>query len=140
MISISQFADYSSLLRDAKTIAVVGLSPKENRPSNMVARYLITAGYTVFPINPGHTEILGLQCHASLLDIPVKIDIVDIFRNSTDILPIVEDAIQIGAKVIWMQQGIINEEAAEYARRHGLTMVMDRCIKIDHQNAFSSAS
>ena len=106
----------------------------------MVARYLITAGYTVFPINPGHTEILGLQCHASLLDIPVKIDIVDIFRNSTDILPIVEDAIQIGAKVIWMQQGIINEEAAEYARRHGLTMVMDRCIKIDHQNAFSSAS
>ncbi len=134
MISIPQFADYSALLRDAKTIAIVGLSPKENRPSNMVARYLLAAGYTVIPVNPGHDEILGLRCYASLSDIAHPIDIVDIFRNAADVPPIVAEAVQIGARAVWMQLGIVNEEAAAFARHHGLTVVMDRCIKIDHQN------
>jgi uncharacterized protein len=140
MISIPQFVDYFALLRDAQTIAVVGLSPKENRPSNMVARYLIAAGFHVFPVNPGHTAILGRHCYASLLEIPDNIDIVDIFRNSADVLPIVEDAVRIGAKTIWMQQGIVNEEAAELARCQGLAVVIDRCIKIEHQNGISSVA
>ena len=104
----------------------------------MVARYLLAAGYTVIPVNPGQTEILGLRCYASLSEIREVIDIVDIFRNAADVLPIVEEAVQIGAGCIWMQLGIVNEEAAALARRHGLTVVMDRCIKIDHQNCLTT--
>ena len=99
----------------------------------MVARYLIKAGYTVIPVNPGHSQILGLTCYANLKEVPEKIDIVDIFRNSADVGPIVEDAIAIGAKAVWMQLGVVNEEAAANAKAHGLAVVMDRCIKIDHQ-------
>ena len=120
------------LLATARTIAVVGLSPKETRPSNMVARYLIEAGYTVIPVNPGQEEILGLDCYPDLGSIPVPVDIVDIFRRSEDVPPIVAEAIAIGAKAIWMQEGVIHAEAARTARAAGVLVVMDRCLKTVH--------
>ena len=120
------------LLATARTIAVVGLSPKESRPSNMVARYLIEAGYTIIPVNPGQEEILGLNCYPDLGSIPVPVDIVDIFRRSEDVPPIVAESIAIGAKAVWMQEGVIHAEAARTARAAGLLVVMDRCIKTVH--------
>ncbi len=134
--SLQSSAQLVQLLKTARNIAVVGLSPKENRPSNMVARYLLAAGYRVFPVNPGQDEILGLPCYPSLAAVPGQIDIVDIFRNPADVLPIVEEALGLSPlpQAIWMQQGIVNEEAAALARAKGLMVVMDRCIKVDHAN------
>jgi predicted CoA-binding protein len=128
--------EIEQLLRQVTTIAIVGLSPKENRPSNMVARYLLAAGYTIYPVNPGHDEILGQICYPELAAVPLPVDIVDIFRKSEDVLPIVEQAIRLAPrpKAIWMQQGVVNEQAAQLAGKNGLLVVMDRCIKIDHQN------
>ena len=134
MITLNPHMEVGPLLRRARTIAIVGLSAKENRPSNMVGRYLVAAGYTIYPVNPGQTEIFGLKCYPSLSAIPDKIDIVDIFRRSEEVFPFVEEAVKIGAGAVWMQLGIVNHEAAEYARRHGLTVIMDRCIKVDHSN------
>ena len=133
MLNIPKFAAYKELLEKSKAIAVVGLSPKTERPSNMVARYLLEAGYTIYPVNPGQETILGLTCYASLKDIPDTIDIVDIFRRSEDVYPIVEDAVAVNAKAVWMQLGVVNQEAADYAEANGLQVVMDRCIKVDHQ-------
>ncbi len=115
------------------TIAVVGLSPKEHRPSHQVARYLLDVGCTIIPVNPGQDRILGLPCYPDLLSIGKSVDVVDIFRRADQVLSIVHDGVSIGAKVIWMQQGIVNEEAAELARKAGLEVVMDRCLKSDHQ-------
>lgn len=129
---LTNFTEISAILKKSRTIAVVGLSPKESRPSNQVARYLQSAGYRIIPVNPGQKEILGETCYPSLLDIPEPVDVVDIFRRPEEILPVVEQAIKIKAKTVWMQQGIINEEAALLAREKGLTVVMDRCMKIDH--------
>jgi len=120
------------LLATARTIAVVGLSPKETRPSNMVARYLLAAGYTIIPVNPGQEEILGLDCYPDLGSIPVPVDIVDIFRRSEDVAPIVAEAIAVGAKAVWMQEGVVHAEAARTAKAAGLLVVMDRCIKTVH--------
>ena len=100
----------------------------------MVGKYLIDAGYTVYPVNPGVNAILGHVSYPDLASIPAKIDIVDIFRRSEDVLPVVEAAIAIQAKVIWMQQGIVNKEAAKLAEKAGLIVIMDRCIKVDHSN------
>ena len=132
----SRQQEIEKLLRSVQTIAVVGLSPKENRPSNMVARYLLDAGYTIYPVNPGHSQILGQICYAELSAVPFPVDVVDIFRKPEDVLPIVEQAVQLTPlpRAIWMQQGIINEPAAQLARNKGILVVMDRCIKIDHQN------
>ena len=121
-------------LKKYKVIAVVGLSPKENRPSNQVARSLVNAGYRVIPVNPGQEEILGLKCYPNLTAIPEPVEIVDIFRRSEEVGPVVDEAIAVKAKVVWMQEGIVNEEAAARAERAGLTVIMDRCIKIDHLN------
>ncbi len=139
MLNIPKLTVYKELLENSRTIAVVGLSPKADRPSNMVARYLIDAGYTVYPVNPGQSMILGLTCYANLRDIPDPVDIVDIFRKSEDVKGVVEQVVQMNPlpKAIWMQQGIVNEEAAALARQHGIIVVMDRCIKIDHQNFLS---
>jgi uncharacterized protein len=120
------------ILSRSRSIAVVGLSPKPERPSHQVARYLIAAGYIVIPVNPGQREIMGLPCYPDLMAIPHTIDIVDCFRRAEDIPPIAEQAIVIGAKVLWLQLGIINQAAAERAAAAGLDVVMDRCIKIDH--------
>ncbi len=116
----------------SRTIAVVGLSPKTNRPSNQVALYLQQAGFRIIPVNPGQTEILGEPCYPDLQSIPEPVDVVDIFRRSEQVEPVVRDAIAISAKVIWMQQGIVNVEAAAIAEQAGLTVIMDRCMKVDH--------
>ncbi len=128
----TNFSQIREILAHTRTIAVVGLSPKENRPSHQVARYLLAAGYTVIPVNPGQSEILGRTCYASLLDIPQPVDLVDIFRRSDEVGEVVAQAVAIKARVIWMQQGIVNQEAAAVARQAGLTVIMDRCLKVDH--------
>ena len=115
-----------------KTIAVVGLSPKPNRPSNQVALYLQQAGYSIIPVNPGQDTILGQTCYPSLSAVPARVDMVDIFRRSDEVPPVVAEAVAIGAKVVWMQDGIVNEAAAAVARKSGLIVVMDRCLKRDH--------
>ncbi len=121
------------ILRESKTIAVVGLSPKEDRASHRVARYLQERGYRIIPVNPGHPEILGEKCYPSLSDVPGKVDVVDIFRSSDYIPPIVEEAIRKGAGVVWMQLGVANEEAARRAEAAGLRVVADRCMMMEHQ-------
>lgn len=122
-----------TLLMELKTIAVVGLSPKKERPSYRVAAYMIEAGYDIIPINPGQDEILGRRCYPDLLSVPRPIEIVNLFRRSDQVFPFVRDSVTIGAKGIWMQQGIFHEQAAIYAENAGLTVIMDRCIKIDHE-------
>ena len=121
------------LMRDAKTIAVVGVSSKPDRASNEVAKYLIDAGYTVYLVNPMEDEVFGMPVYDSVQELPEAVDIVDIFRRPGDVPPVVEDAIAAHAKVVWMQLGIVNEEAAAQARAAGLEVVMDRCTKIEHQ-------
>lgn len=131
LFSVQQIRD---ILLNNSVIAVVGLSPNPERPSNQVAQYLLAAGYRVIPINPGHRQILGQPCYPDLLSVPEHVDIVDIFRRSEQVLPVVQDAItKKNVKVIWMQEGIINEEVAKLAEEHGLSVIMDRCIKVDHQ-------
>jgi len=134
MIPAEQVETIRRILRESRRIAVVGLSPKPQRPSHQVACYLMEAGYTIIPVNPGHDTILGLPCFPNLKAIPGPVDLVDIFRRSEQVLPIVEDAISIGARFIWMQEGIANEEAAAKAEVAGLAVIMDRCTKIDHMN------
>jgi len=125
-----------SILSENSVIAVVGLSPKPTRPSNQVARYMQRAGYRIIPVNPGQKEILGQKCYPDLLAVPHPIDIVNIFRRADQVEPVVRDAIAIQAKVVWMQQGIINERAAQTGEENGLIVVMDRCISVDHQSFF----
>ncbi len=125
--------DIAALLREARVIAVVGLSSDEFRPSHGVAAYMQQAGYRILPVNPNETEVLGEKAYARLEDVPEKIDIVDIFRRSQFVRGIVESAIRIGAKAIWMQEGVADEEAAKLARAAGLAVVMDRCILKDHR-------
>jgi predicted CoA-binding protein len=124
------------ILRENKTIAVVGLSANWWRPSYFAAKYMQEHGYRVIPVNPAYQEVLGERCYPSLKDIPEKVDIVDCFRKSEEIGPIAEDAVAIGARVLWMQLGVINHDAADTARRSGLDVVMDRCVKIEHARLF----
>ena len=122
------------ILEDSKTIAVVGLSPKPQRPSHRVARYLLAAGYTIIPVNPGQNTILGLPCYPNLRAITMPVDLVDIFRRPEAVLPVVEEAIAIGSRFIWMQEGIVNDKAAAKAEGAGLEVIMDRCTMVDHMN------
>ncbi len=137
MIPIQSAVSPAEIFDSMTSVAVVGFSPKENRPSHIVGKYLIGAGFTVYPVNPGVSEILGHVCYPDLASIPHPVDVVDIFRRSEDVLPVVEAAIAIGAKTVWMQQGIVNTDAARLAEKAGLKVVMDRCIKIDHANLTS---
>lgn len=124
------------IVKDTKNIAVVGCSPKEYRDSNAIARYLMEQGYNVVPVNPKHDVILGVRAHPDLLtarEAEGPIDIVDIFRASEHVPPHVEEAIEIGARLIWMQIGVIHEEAAAQASDAGIPVVMDECIKVQHQ-------
>jgi predicted CoA-binding protein len=124
------------IIKDAKTIAVVGCSPKSYRDSNSIARYLMEQGYAVVPINPKHDMILGVKSYPDLLsarEAEGSIDIVDIFRASDLVLPHVQEALEIGAKLVWMQQGVVNEEAALEARSAGITVVMDQCLRTLHK-------
>src|SRR6266851_5141464 len=120
-------------LRESKTIAVVGLSSNPMRPSHGVTEYMQGAGYRIIPVNPNETEVLGEKSYARLEDVPEKIDIVNVFRRAEEVPPVVESAIRIGAKVVWMQLGIDNEEAAEKARAAGLTVIEDACILVEHR-------
>ncbi len=122
----------TKILKAYRRVAVVGASPKPERPSYGVASYLIEHGYDVVPVNPNAGEILGRKSYPDLSSIPGKVEVVDIFRRPEDVPPVVEEAIKIGAKVIWMQEGIVNEEAAGKARGAGLEVVMDRCMKKEH--------
>jgi predicted CoA-binding protein len=124
------------ILREAKVIAVVGLSADWFRPSYFAAKYMQEHGYRVIPVNPKYSEILGEKCYPSLCDIPQPVDMVDVFRKTADVPPIAEDAIKIGARVLWQQLGVRNEEAAAKARAAGLQTVMDRCVKIEHGRLF----
>lgn len=124
------------ILRRAKTIAVVGLSAQWHRPSYFAAKYMQEHGYRVIPVNPGYPEILGEKCYKSLRDIPEKIDIVDCFRRSAEIPAIADDAIAIGAKVLWMQLGVENGDARRKAEAAGLEVVENRCVKIEHGRFF----
>jgi predicted CoA-binding protein len=124
------------VLKNSRTIAVVGLSSREHRPSYGVAQYLQSAGYRIIPVNPSETEILGEKCYARLEDIPERVDIVDIFRRAEFVPEIVESAIRIGARAVWMQEGVISPEGAEIARRAGLHVVMDTCILKEHIKRF----
>ena len=119
------------ILEEAGNVAVVGLSDKPDRTSHMVAAALQARGYRIIPVNPNATEILGEKCYPTLRDIPEPVHIVDVFRRSEEVLPIAEEAVAIGAKVFWLQTGIINEEAAKAAGDGGLTVIMDRCIKVE---------
>ena len=120
------------IIENARVIAMVGLSANRERPSNRVARYLMGQGYKVIPVNPNESEILGEACYPDLGSIGQAVDMVDIFRKSEDVLPIAEEAVRIGAEVVWMQEGVINEEAAALARRAGLEVVMDKCARKVH--------
>jgi len=120
------------VLHSAKTIAVVGLSKNELRASNFVGYYLKRHGYQVIPVNPRETEILGEKCYASLLDVPAKVDVVDVFRTPDALPGIARDAVTIGAGTLWCQFGVINAEGAQIASDGGMTVVMDRCIKVEH--------
>ena len=122
----------SQILKNSRTIAVVGLSSRRHRPSFGVSEYMQSAGYRIIPVNPGETEVLGEKCYARLEEIPEKVDIVDIFRRSQFVPGIVESAIRIGAPAIWMQEGVVHAEAAERARRAGLFVVMNSCILKEH--------
>ncbi|HEV8376429.1 MAG TPA: CoA-binding protein [Candidatus Polarisedimenticolia bacterium] len=131
--------DTRRILETMQAFAVVGLSPKPHRDSNMVARFLQEHGYRVIPVYPREDSILGEKCYSSLRDIPGRVDVVDLFRRSEAVPPFVDDAIAIGAKVIWMQLGVVHEEAAEKARRAGLQVVMDRCPVIEYRRHFGSS-
>jgi predicted CoA-binding protein len=120
------------ILRKYKRIAIVGLSANPYRPSHFVAVYMKAAGYEIFPVNPRESEILGRKSYASLADLPRPVEIVDIFRETAAVPAIVEEAIGVDAKVVWMQLGVIHEAAAGRAREAGLQVVMDRCVKIEH--------
>jgi len=122
-----------TILKNSNVIAVVGLSKNTEKASNRVAGYLKEQGYKIIPVNPNEDEILGEKVYPNLASIPKKVDVVQIFRKSEDVPPIVEDAVEVKAKAVWMQEGIINEEAAARARDAGLTVVMDKCMFKEHQ-------
>ncbi len=121
------------ILSFSRVVAVVGLSAKPDRPSYRVASYLKEQGYKIIPVNPAEKEVLGEPCYPDLASVPESVDVVDVFRRSEEVPPIVEEAIRIGAKTVWMQEGVINEEAAARGREAGLRVVMDKCMLKEHQ-------
>ena len=133
---VDDIAGLRRVLQENRVIAVVGLSPNWNRPSFFAAKYMLEHGYTVIPVNPGASEILGQKCYPELAAIPVKVDLVDVFRKPEDAGPIADEAIRIGARCLWLQLGVSHREAAERAAAAGLDVVMDRCVKIEYARLF----
>ena len=129
-------ADIKNIFEESKTVAVVGLSPREERDSHRVAKYLQSQGYRIIPVNPNAEEVLGERSYPDLASVPEPIDIVDVFRRSEAVPGIVEEAIKVGARTVWMQQGVIHEQAAARAREAGLQVVMDRCTMVEHRRYF----
>jgi len=124
------------VLRESRTLAIVGLSADWYRPSYFAAKYMQEKGYRIIPVNPKYPEILGEKCYPDLQSIPVRVDLVDVFRKPAECVPIAEAAVEIGAKFLWLQIGVINEAAKEIAERAGLTVIMDRCVKIEYARLF----
>jgi predicted CoA-binding protein len=133
---LDEISNLRRILRAYRRVAIVGLSAEWHRPSFFVAKYLQQHGFRVIPVNPRYETILGERCYARLEDIPEPVDMVDVFRRSADVGPIVDSAIAIGAKCLWQQIGVTNEAAAAKARAAGLDVVMDRCVKIEHARLF----
>ncbi|MBM4463843.1 MAG: CoA-binding protein [Chloroflexi bacterium] len=121
-----------TILSTFRRVAIIGLSPKPERPSYRVAAYLKEQGYKIVPVNPGEKEILGEMCYPDLASIPQSVEVVDVFRRAEEVPAVVEEAIRVGAKAVWMQEGVINEEAAHRARKAGLLVVMDKCMRKEH--------
>jgi len=136
MGDMSEIRVLKQVLQQHKTIAVVGLSADWFRPSYFAAKYMQEHGYRIIPVNPKYPEILGETCYPSLKDIPHPVDIVDVFRKPADTPGIAQEAADIGAKVLWLQLGVVNEDAQRIAEQAGLTVVMDRCVKIEHARLF----
>jgi uncharacterized protein len=130
-------AEKEKLLQESQVIAIVGLSPDMVKPSNVVGSYLVKAGYRIIPVNPLYEEIMGFKSYKSLTEIPDKVDIVDIFMRPDKVLPIVEEAVRLKPKAIWLQLGIVNEEARVLAGRHGIPFIQNLCIKQEHTRLFS---
>jgi predicted CoA-binding protein len=128
-------ADTADILRNYRIIAVVGISPNPMRPSYGVSNYMKRSGYRIIPVNPGHREVLGEKCYPSLDEVPEPIEIVNVFRRSEHVPPVVDAAIRKGAKVVWLQEGIVNDEAADKARAAGLQVVQNRCILKEHRRS-----
>ena len=124
------------VLGTCRVIAVVGLSADWFRPSFFAAKYMQEHGYRIIPVNPRYSEILGERCYSGLREIPEPVDMVDVFRRTSDVLPIAREAVEIGARVLWQQLGVLNEEADALARQAGLESVMDRCVKIEHARLY----
>ena len=134
-MSLAVYQDQREIVRilhAARTVAIVGLSPNELRGSNFVGFYLRRHGYRVVPVNPNADEVLGETSYPSLAAVPIPIDVVDVFRSSEAVPPIAEEAVEVGAKALWLQFGVISPEGAEIARRGGLSVIMDRCMKVEH--------
>ena len=125
-------------LREARTIAVVGMSPRPDRPSHYVAKYLMEQGYKIVPVNPAIDEVLGLKSYPDIASIPEEVDMVDIFRRSSQVPPVVDDAIAAGARFIWMQDGVIHKGAAAKARAAGISVVMDNCTLREHSRIYGT--
>ena len=128
------------ILKSFRDVAMVGVSASPEKPSNIVFKYLTEHGYNVIPVNPTISEVLGKKCYATLSAIPEKVEVVDIFRKSEDIPPIVDEAIKIGAKAVWMQEGIVNNVAAQKAEAAGLLVVMDKCMRKEHMKMTEEGS
>jgi len=133
---LSTIAELRRILKTNHTIAVIGLSADWYRPSYFAAKYMQEHGFRIIPVNPKYDEILGEKCYPNLKAIPEPVDIVDVFRKPDDCVPIAQDAVAIGAKVLWLQLGVVNEEAARVAEAGGLEVVMDRCVKIEYARLF----
>ena len=127
------------ILTETRTVAVVGMSPRPDRPSHYVAKYLMEQGYDIIPVNPLVDEVAGLKSYPDLRSIPSHVDLVDIFRRSDEVPPIVDEAIEIGSKFIWMQDGVIHEDAAARARAAGLSVVMDNCTLREHTRRYGGS-
>ena len=133
---IDDISSLRRILKECRTIAIIGLSAEWHRPSNFVGKYLQQHGYRVIPVNPRYAEVLGERSYAQLTDIPEPVDMVDVFRRTEDVLPFARQAVAIGARCLWQQIGVINTEADALASAAGLESVMDRCVKIEHARLF----
>lgn len=139
-MSMTEVQEVTNLLTRTKVIAIVGLSPKPDRPSHEIAQFLLARGYDIIPVNPACVEILGRPCYPDLAAVPRAVDMVDVFRKSEDVLPIAQDAIRIGAKSLWLQLGVINPQATVLAEAAGLIVVENLCVKIEYMQRFGFQS
>ncbi len=139
-MTIEDDAGLRDILRSARTVACVGVSSNPQKPSYVIFQYLLEAGYQMVPVNPTTPDVMGRQTYPDVTSIPQKIDVVQVFRKPQDVPPVVEQAIKAGAKVVWMQEGIVNQQAAKQAEEAGLQVVMDRCMMKTHQRLFGGLS